>query len=80
MTLVCDNQATPHIASIPVFHKRTKHIQVDYHFIREKIVSGYMTISFVNSNDQLVEFSLSISKVQGFSSFVTSFVHMTYIL
>ena len=44
MTLVCDNQATLHIASNPVFHKRTKHIEVDYHFIREKIASRCMLL------------------------------------
>ena len=53
MTLVCDNQATLHIASNPIFHERTKHIEVDCHFIREKIASGCMTTSLVNSSDQL---------------------------
>ena len=55
MKLVCENQASLHIAFNPVFHKRTKHIEEDFHFIREKIALGYITTSFVNSNDQLTD-------------------------
>ncbi|RVX20243.1 Retrovirus-related Pol polyprotein from transposon RE1 [Vitis vinifera] len=55
MKLICDNQAALHIASNPVFHEMTKHIEVDCHFIREKIASGCVATSFVNSNDQLAD-------------------------
>ncbi|RVW51219.1 Retrovirus-related Pol polyprotein from transposon TNT 1-94 [Vitis vinifera] len=55
MKLIYDNQAALHIASNSVFHERTKHIEVDCHFIREKIASRCVATSFVNSNDQLAD-------------------------
>ena len=53
-----------HISSNPVFHESTKHIEVDCHFIKEKIVSGCMATSFINSNDQLFTKSLRDPRIK----------------
>jgi hypothetical protein len=55
ITLLCDNLSTTYMASNPVFHARTKHIELDYHFIRERILSRSHRVQFVPSPDQLAD-------------------------
>ena len=55
MRLNCDNKSSIEIAHNPVQHDRTKHVEVDRHFIKDKIESGLICIPYVPTREQLAD-------------------------
>jgi hypothetical protein len=51
----CDNISALALASNPVYHARTKHIEVDYHFVREKVLNKDIAISLISTGDQIAD-------------------------
>nr|XP_023891192.1 uncharacterized protein LOC112003238 [Quercus suber] len=63
--LWCDNVSALAIASNPVFHARTKHLEVDYHFVRERVLRRDLQVKYIATGDKLADiFTKSLSTSQ----------------
>jgi histone deacetylase 1/2 len=53
--LWCDNLGATYLTTNPMFHARTKHIEVDFHFVREQVTRKAMEVRFISSKDQVAD-------------------------
>ena len=52
-TIWCDNVSATELAKNPMYHSRTKYIEIDMHFIRNKVLAGELNIHYVSSEEHI---------------------------
>jgi len=55
VVIYCDNICSILLANNPVYHAKTKHIKVHYHFIREKVLAKEIDLIHVSTEDQVAD-------------------------
>jgi len=65
----CDNLGATYSSANPVFHARTKHVEVDYHFVRDRVAKKEIQIRFISSQDQLADVFTKPLPTSSFTAF-----------
>ena len=53
--IYCDNHSCIQLSENPVFHDRSKHIEIMYHFIRDYVQRGAVTLQYISTDEQVVD-------------------------
>lgn len=64
--LFCDNSSTIKLSKNPVFHGRSKHIQVRFHFLRELVSDEIIELEYCSTQDQLADVMTKAVKLDVF--------------
>jgi hypothetical protein len=59
----CDNQSSINLGKNLIFHARTKHVDAQFHFVREKLLSNEIALMYCNTNKNDVDLSRVVSYI-----------------
>ena len=51
----CDNQSCIRLSKHPVFHERSKHIEIKYYFIRDEVQEGEVKLEYIPTDEQTAD-------------------------
>jgi hypothetical protein len=68
-TVWCDNLGATYLSANPIFYARTKHVEVDYHFVHDRVAKKEIQIRFVLFRDQLADVFTKPRPVASFTAF-----------
>ena len=66
--LYCVNKAAISISENPVQHDHTKHVEIDRHFIKEKLEKNIISLPFIRSKDQLADILTKVVSAEAFNT------------
>jgi histone deacetylase 1/2 len=68
-SLWCDNVGATYLSANPIFHRRTKHVEVDYHFVRERVTNQQLDVRIISSKDQIADIMTKPLPLTSFKKF-----------
>ena len=68
--LWCDNLGATYLAANPVFHARAKYIEIDFHFVRERVLKKQLHVRLISTKDQVADGFTKALPVAKFNEFI----------
>jgi len=67
--ILCDNSCTIQLSKNPVFHGKSKHIDIKFHFLRDLVKDGIIKLCYCSSRIQVVDIMTKPLKLEQFLKF-----------
>lgn len=54
-SILCDNMSALALVANPRFHARTKHIEIQHHYIRDVVARGVVKVGYINTDENIAD-------------------------